>query len=218
MTDACSRGAGEGAQALQVTGTQQPLVCGAGQTNAVVYRSDRLTFEQATTWRSDAPANPDKGTGPCRNLTPTKTSQDRVHNIAVRLHDTIAREDVTIASIHWATGRWHGPDCAAENVKEANQAVDRLDGTLKIIGGDTNATTGAKNWWNKARDYRYRDPIAEKCGGRVCSPADNTTTNHRIDFLLIKSGHRFTNTATVNETMTGGKSSDHRAVTSYVKY
>lgn len=188
------------------------------QTNAVIYRSDRLTFQQATTWRSDAPADPEEGTGSCRNLTPTESSQDRVENIAIRLHDTLAGEDVSVASIHWPTGTWHGPDCAAENMKEANEAFDRLGGTLKILGGDTNATTGSENWWENARGYGFRDPIAEKCGGRVCPPEYNTTTNHRIDFVLAKSGNGFSNVATVTEEMTGGRYSGHRAVTAHVNY
>jgi hypothetical protein len=188
------------------------------QTNAVVYRTDRLTLQQATTWRSDAPADPDEGTGPCRNLTPTETSQDRVENIATRLRDTVTKEDVTVASIHWPTGKWHGPDCAAENMKEADETVDRLGGTLKIVGGDTNATTGAANWWKKARGYGFRDPIAEKCGDRICPPEHDTTANHRIDFLLVKSGHGFSDVATVTDDMAGGTYSGHRAVTAHVNY
>ncbi|CAM3566647.1 hypothetical protein [Stackebrandtia soli] len=186
------------------------------QTNAVIYRSDRFTYEAATRWRSDAPENK---TGPCRNLEPTKTSQDRVHNIAVRLHDNIAKKDVSVASIHWATNTWNGPDCADENMKEADDAFDRLGGSLKILGGDTNATTGKKDWWRDARGYGFRDPIAEKCGGGPSCPDEhNTTTNSRIDFLLVKQGHGFSNVATITQTMAGGKYSEHRAVTAYVKY
>jgi hypothetical protein len=188
------------------------------QTNAVVFRSDRLTYEATTTWRSDAPANPETGEGGCRNLEPTTTSQDRVHNIAVRLNDRITGQDVTAASIHWPTGTWHGPECAAENMKEANEAVDRLGGTLKIVGGDTNATPASANWWNNARGYGFRDPIAEKCGARDCPSSYNTTTNYRIDFLLVKSGNGFSNATTVTEQMTGGSYSGHRAVAADVKY
>ncbi|MEW1693789.1 hypothetical protein ACIQOF_38765 [Streptomyces sp. NPDC091265] len=188
------------------------------QTNAVIYRSDRLAFQDSTTWRSDAPADPEEGTGGCQNLEPTATSQDRVQNIAVRLHDNIADADVTVASIHWPTGTWHGPDCAAENMDEANQAVDRLGGSLKIVAGDTNATTGSADWWEESQGYGFRDPIAEKCGARVCSSAYNTTTNHRIDFLLAKGASGFSNVATVTEAMAGGRYSGHRAVTAYVNY
>src|SRR6185312_12901656 len=33
------------------------------QTNAVIYRTDRFSYEAATRWRSDAPANWKRGTG-----------------------------------------------------------------------------------------------------------------------------------------------------------
>ena len=188
------------------------------QTNAVIYRSDRLTYEASTRWRSDAPADYENGTGGCQNLEPTTTSQDRVENIGIRLHDNVANQDVAVASIHWPTDTWYGPDCAGENMNEANQAVDRLGGDLKIVAGDSNATTGQDDWWEEAMSYGFRDPISEKCGARICSSAYNTTTNHRIDFLLVRSGHGFSNVHTVTEAMTGGAYSDHRAVTAYVNY
>nr|AXL06067.1 endonuclease/Exonuclease/phosphatase family protein [uncultured bacterium] len=188
------------------------------QTNAVIYRSDRFTFEDSTSWRSDAPENYDTGVGGCQNLEPTRSSQDRVQNIAVRLHDNVRGEDVSVASIHWPTGTWYGPTCAPENMNEANQAMDRLGGTLKIVAGDTNAKPSSTNWWRNARDYGFRDPIAEQCGAAACSSAYNTTTNNRIDFVLVKSGNGFSNVATITEAMTGGAYSEHRAVTAYVNY
>ncbi|AZM45250.1 hypothetical protein DMB38_04870 [Streptomyces sp. WAC 06738] len=188
------------------------------QTNAVIYRSDRLTFEDETRWRSDAPSDYDAGTGPCRNLTPTRSSQDRVHNIAVRLHDNVADKDVTMASIHWPTNTWHGPECAAENINEADDAVNRLGGSLRIVAGDMNTTPGKKNWWNQARSYGFRDPIAELCGARDCSSAHDTNGSRRIDFLLARGSSGFSNAATLTEGMTGGAYSDHRAVTAHIKY
>ncbi|MEV0328852.1 hypothetical protein AB0H63_20740 [Micromonospora echinospora] len=188
------------------------------QTNAVVYRSDRFTYEAATRWRSDAPEDYDAGTGPCRNLEPTRSSQDRVHNIAVRLHDRVAGQDVSVASIHWPTDTWHASECADENIREADEAMGRLGGDLKIVAGDTNAEPDTAGWWNDGKGYGYRDPIAEKCGSRNCSSAYDTLNSRRIDFLLVKSGNGFSNVATVTETMTGGAYSDHRAVTAYVNY
>lgn len=188
------------------------------QTNAVIYRTGRLTPEKTTTWRSDAPENPTAGTGPCRNLTPTETSQDRVENIAVRFKDIQAKTTVSVASIHWATKKWHGPDCAAENMREADKALDGLGGSLKIFGGDANATPGQDGWWNDGGDYGYRDPIAEKCGSPHCSDKYNTTDKRRIDYILAKSGHGFSNVENISWSMAGGKYSDHRAVTAYVKY
>ncbi len=190
------------------------------QTNAVIYRTDRFTYEAATRWRSDAPDNWDEGTGGCKNLDdpPRGQSQDRVHNIAIRLNDRVARQDVTVASVHWPTSRWHGPDCADENIEEANEAVDRLGGTLKIVAGDMNTTKGTRGWWNDAIDYGFRDPIAETCPASGCPDSTSTLGTHRIDFMLVKSGHGFSRARTITESMTGGKYSDHRALTAYVRY
>lgn len=188
------------------------------QTNAVIYRSDRFTLQQETRWRSDAPSDPKAGTGPCRNLEPTTSSQDRVHNVGVRLHDTVANKDVSVASIHWPTQTWNAHKCAAENMKEAKDAFDRLGGSLKIFGGDANAKPSINGWWDAARGYGFRDPIAEKCGGRDCSSDHNTTKNNRIDFILANGTGGFSNAATITESMTGGVYSEHRAVTAYVKY
>ena len=188
------------------------------QTNAVIYRSDRFSYEDATRWRSDAPENYDAGTGGCRNLEPTRSSQDRVHNIAVRLHDRVANLDVSVASIHWPTNTWYGPKCADENIKEADEAMGRLGGEVKIVAGDANAEPDAAGWWNDAKAYGYRDPIAEKCGSRNCSSAYDTNGSRRIDFLLVKSGHGFNNAGTINTSLTGGAYSDHLAVAAYVNY
>lgn len=188
------------------------------QTNAVIYRSDRFTYEAATRWRSDAPENYEAGTGGCRNLEPTTTSQDRVHNIAIRLHDNIANQKVSVASIHWPTNTWYGPKCAAENMTEANDAMGRLGGDLQIVAGDTNAEPDDAGWWLDGNAYGYRDPIAEKCGSRNCSSAHDTLGSRRIDFLLVKSGNGFNNAGTISTSLTGGAYSDHLAVAAYVYY
>ncbi|MBA0050640.1 hypothetical protein E0L36_06925 [Streptomyces sp. AJS327] len=183
------------------------------QTNAVIYRTQRLTLEDATTWRSDAPQG---AKGKCRNLEPTETSQDRVHNVAVRLRDTVEKKDVTVASIHWPTAKWNGPDCASENIREANRAVDNLGGDVRIVAGDANIDVGVGNWWSKARGYGFADPIAEKCGGRDCPSRHDTLNKRRVDVLLAKKANGFREVATVTEKMAGGSYSNHRAVTAYV--
>jgi hypothetical protein len=190
------------------------------QTNAVIYRTDRFTLEDSTTWHSDAPDNWAAGTGPCKNLDdpPAGQSQDRVENVAVRLHDRVANQDVTVASIHWPTDTWKGPLCADENMREANDAVDRMGGTLKIVAGDANATKGRAGWWNVAIGLGFRDPIAETCPASGCPDSTSTNGTHRIDYLLVKSGHGFTGARTISETATGGKYSDHRALTANVNY
>ena len=147
-----------------------------------------------------------------------RPEQDRVENVAIRLYDRVASQDVTVASIHWPTNTWHGPECADENMREANNAVDNLGGTLKIVAGDANTTKGTRGWWNDAIDYGFRDPIAETCPSSGCPDSTSTLGTHRIDFMLVKSGHGFSSARTITETMTGGKYSDHRALTAYVRY
>jgi hypothetical protein len=188
------------------------------QTNAVIYRTDRFALEATVRWRSDAPDDWADGTGGCKNLDDTPTSQDRVENVAVRLFDNVAHQQVTVASIHWPTGHWHGPDCAAENISEANNAVDNLGGTLKIIAGDANTTKGTAGWWADAIDLGFRDPIAETCPASGCPDSTSTVNTHRIDYMLVKSGHGFTSAKTISESSTGGKYSGHRALRANVKY
>ncbi|MEO8703159.1 MAG: hypothetical protein ABI867_24145 [Kofleriaceae bacterium] len=196
-------------------------VCGKKknqQTNAIIYRTDRFTYEATTRWRSDAPDNWKAGTGGCKNLDDTPTSQDRVENVAIRLYDRVAKQKVTAAAIHWPTNTWHGPECADENIREANSAVDSLGGTLKIIAGDANATKGAQGWWNDAIALGFRDPIAETCPSSGCPDSTSTNGDRRIDFMLVKSGHGFSGARTINESSTGGKYSDHRALRADVRY
>ncbi len=188
------------------------------QTNAVIYRTDRFTYEAATRWRSDAPDNWDAGTGSCTNLDDTPTSQDRVENVAVRLRDRVANQTISVASIHWPTGTWHGPACADENMREARNAVDTLGGELKIVAGDANTTKGTKGWWTAAIDEGFRDPIAETCPASGCPDSTSTVGSRRIDFMLVKGGHGFKGARTISETATGGKYSDHRALRANVYY
>lgn len=188
------------------------------QTNAVIYRTDRFTPEASVRWRSDAPDNWAKGTGGCKNLDDSPNSQDRVENVAVRLYDRVAKQQVTVASIHWPTNTWYGPKCAAENMREADNAVDGLGGTLKIVAGDANTTKGTEGWWNDARDLGYRDPIAETCPASGCPDSTSTNGTRRIDFMLVKSGHGFSSALTIGESATGGKYSAHRALRANVKY
>ncbi|HUS65050.1 MAG TPA: hypothetical protein VMZ28_10930 [Kofleriaceae bacterium] len=188
------------------------------QTNAVIYRTDRFTLEATARWRSDAPADWEDGSGGCRNLDDTPTSQDRVENVAVRLHDDVAGEDVTVASIHWPTNTWHGPDCADENMREAANAVENLGGTLEIVAGDANTTKGTQGWWNDAMEGGFRDPIAETCPSSGCPDSTSTLNRRRIDFMLVKGGHGFSGARTISEESTGGKYSGHRALRASVYY
>ena len=185
------------------------------QTNAVIYRTDRFTKVSESRWRSDAPL--DK-TGPCRNLENTPTSQDRVENVGVLLQDRIANQRVSVASIHWPTNTWKGPECADENIKEANDAIDRLGGTMKILTGDMNTSKGTRGWWNDARAFGFRDPIFETCPASGCPDSTSTFEKRRIDYMLVKGGHGFSGAKTILASSTGGKYSDHRALRANVYY
>lgn len=116
------------------------------QTNAIIYRVGRFDDHgktQVVRWRSDAPTKRERPHDPvksdsCANLDPTtytdpdthvtvRTSQDRVENVALRLYDRWAKQEVTVASFHWRTSRWNGPDCAWENIRGANERT-RISG------------------------------------------------------------------------------------------
>ena len=185
------------------------------QTNAVIYRYGRLSLKESRTWRSDAL----KGNGECSNLDPSGTpSQDRVVNVGVKLWDKEAKKHVSVASIHWPTKRFDGPQCAHANIREASKHLKELGGALQIMGGDTNAKTYEQDWWKKSQSLEFRDPIAEECGGRVCSSRWDTLKKRRIDHILVRSGSGFSHVDNVTWDMAGDKYSNHRAVTAYVKY
>ncbi|MGD3197621.1 hypothetical protein QT394_22295, partial [Xanthomonas citri pv. citri] len=129
------------------------------QTNAVIYRSDRLTVRSTLTWRSDSPGDKETSDGPCRNN--EGGFQERTENVAVRLTDNLAKKDVIVASIHWPTKKSsNGPECAGENITEVNERTQTLGtGVLTIVGGDTNArvTQGREPWGAKAQGFGFKD-------------------------------------------------------------
>lgn len=194
------------------------------QTNAVIYRTGRFTQGATITWRSDAPAGykKDEHNGPCRNLTASKF-QERVENVAVRLTDKLTGKTLTVASIHWPTaGPWNGPDCAGENIDEAQErtlSLGKVD--LTILGGDTNARVGdgKPHWGDRARAFGFQDPYDFRdapCKKGTCAPA--TWKKRRIDFLIAKGGHGFADPVTISRAAAGGKYSDHLAVRANIKY
>lgn len=183
----------------------------AQQTNAVIYRTERLTRKADLRWRSDAPDGQNIRKG-CRNLDKDNGNsklnggnQDRVENIAVRLSDKVAKKDVTVASFHWPTsGPWRGPYCAEENIREAQDRTAALGGDLTILGGDANSRVDSKSsepWWQNAIDGGFYDVIGQTCGAS-CPTSANTFEERRIDYLLVKGGRRFTEATTISTTAT----------------
>ncbi|SEQ86917.1 exonuclease/endonuclease/phosphatase family protein [Microlunatus flavus] len=192
------------------------------QTNAVVYRSDRLTVRSTLTWRSDSPGDQEDSVGPCRNN--EGGFQERTENVAVRLTDNLAKKAVIVASVHWPTKKSsNGPLCAGENITEVNDRTAEL-GTkiLTIVGGDTNArvTQGREPWGAKAQKLGFKDGYGfrDACGSASCNAPGTFTDGRRIDFLLSKGGPDITNPVTISRAAAGGRYSDHLALKVSVKY
>jgi hypothetical protein len=119
------------------------------QTNAVIYRSDRLSqVVSPRRWRADRYQD-----GGCSN-----SNQIRVHNVGVLLYDKIAKKNVSAASFHWPTDTSDGDKCVVENSREAVLQMNELGGSLKIMGGDANQHKGTHGWWNDVRASGFRDP------------------------------------------------------------
>jgi hypothetical protein len=179
------------------------------QTNAVIYRSDRLSLVGSPRrWRADRYQD-----GGCSN-----SNQLRVHNVGVLLHDKIANKNVSAASFHWPTDKSDGEPCVVENGREAVAQAAELGGSLKILGGDANQSKGVHGWWQDVRDAGFRDPIFETCPASGCSDSTSTVNDVRIDYLLVKGSHGFSGAKTINESSTGGDYSNHRALRVNVKY
>lgn len=104
-----------------------------------------------------------------------------------------------MASVHWPTSTWYGPDCADENMAEANDAVDRMGGDLEIVAGDMNTPKGTQGWWDAAIGFGFRDPIAETCPSSGCPDSTSTNGTRRIDFMLVKSGTGSSEARTIQE-------------------
>jgi hypothetical protein len=179
------------------------------QTNAVIYRSDRLSpVGSPNRWQSDRYQD-----GGCSN-----SNQLRVHNVGILLHDRIANKNVAAASFHWPTDKSDGDRCAAENSRETVAEISELGGSLKILGGDANQSKGTQGWWQDARDSGFRDPIFETCPASGCPDSTSTVGSVRIDYLLVKGSHGFSGAKTISESSTGGSYSNHRALRVNVKY
>ena len=148
--------------------------CGAAkahQTNAAIYRKGRFSYRDGSkvTWRSDS-----RHKAGCRN-----DALDRSINVAARLRDKITGKYVVAGSFHWPTSSFHwptshrkGPPCAYENAREAGARLGAGAASLRILGGDANATdtAGGGKWSlliNGERGGRlgYRDVVYSTCLG-----------------------------------------------------
>lgn len=165
------------------------------QTNAVIFRAARFTDQGLghRTWQAQSDE-----TGDCAN-----NDQARTIAVKVRLHDKIAGRDLTVASVHWPTGRSGGPPCARSNANElaAELTEDGYGGSLLISGGDHNFSDidwGAQGdpfraWFRSMSGdlggrHNFRDAGYDGCSGSKSCLSNNWTINHsrRIDFIFAK--------------------------------
>ena len=159
------------------------------QTNAVIYRTARFADRGLghPVWQAQATKN-----GKCAN-----NGQARTKAVKVRLFDKIANQDVTVASVHWATAQsGGGAACSAANAKEITREMtaDGYGGGLLIVGGDFNVSDvdgGFRGWYQNMNGdlggaHNYRDPAFAACNGDRNCLRDNWTAggDKRIDFLF----------------------------------
>jgi hypothetical protein len=190
----------------------------AHQTNAVIYRTGRFTLisdPDASTKRWQSQAH--DGTSCVNN------DQARTKNVKAMLHDDIADQDITVASIHWPTAAMDGPPCAESNAREAIAELleDGYGGSLLIFGGDGNVTdTDASGdfrpWYaglngDLGGTHGYRDASYAGCAdsGEPINEclAENWTIggNRRIDYVFARRGDgtmpqmTYSHTVTFNE-------------------
>ncbi|WP_328988598.1 hypothetical protein OG394_20455 [Kribbella sp. NBC_01245] len=161
------------------------------QTTAIIFNADRFRVLKADTWRADR-----QTASGCEN-----TGQTRATALRLKLRDTLAGKDLTVASTHWPTKNSGGHPCAAENAREAAAKVSGWGGALMIWGGDANITAGNpgdwKAWYRQTNGdlggrAGYRDAMYHHCG-KVTAPRqeclrDNWTIggSNRIDYLWAR--------------------------------
>lgn len=163
----------------------------AQQSTAIVFDADRFRVLAAGTWKADRTS--DRG---C-----VDTGQSRAVALLLKLRDTLAGKDLTVASTHWPTKHSGGHPCAAENAREAAAHVTGWGGALMIWGGDANITAGNPGDWKAWYRHTngdlggragFRDAMFQHCG-RVGTTRqeclrDNWTIggNNRIDYLWAR--------------------------------
>lgn len=174
------------------------------QTNAIIYRTTRFTVEAQKTWPSYSRAGCEE------NL------QARTENVLAVLDDRRADENITVASLHWPSGRagGHEDGCVEKNLRESDEEIRAAStgSLLRIFGGDLNISDmegdgDYRPWYSEANGdvdptgLRYRDAIYDYCRERALLPIEplvkvclrsNWTFDHgsgdtrRIDFLFAQ--------------------------------
>lgn len=177
------------------------------QTNAVIWRTDRLSLVKSQApgnrWRAQAEDGTD-----CVNST-----QPRTMAVKALLHDRVSGRTVTAASFHWPTMD-KGEGCARSNIGELSNELtedgydtDPTHGAtdLYVAGGDTNAhdlgeggaPDGEASPWYAAANgdlngsLGFRDAVWAGCATTADPLACRTSkwtfqgkTKRRIDYVL----------------------------------
>lgn len=184
--------------------------CGAAkqrQTNAIIYRTDRLRFNKKSIWQA-------------YRMPKSKcilNNQARTRSVRARFTDVVAGKRVTAGSIYWPSGRSDGPPCGVRNIDKTDDKVTAsgYSADLYIVAGDTNTkdleTEDPESawvaWYERANgalagELGYRDVIYDYCRETSTTGAQieinqclldswtfesPTSGNHRrIDYLLAK--------------------------------
>lgn len=148
----------------------------AKQTNAIIYRTDRLEPKgEKHIWKTF------KG----RDGSCVRDNLARTRSVMHAFTDVKTGAEVAIASIHWSTNQ-EGPDgdtaCARLNVDEVDEKLRTTfpSAQLYVWGGDTNEptlrnaaseTSGYRPWYARANGdldgaLAYRDPVHRMCQER----------------------------------------------------
>ncbi|MFI5734080.1 hypothetical protein ACIA49_28450 [Kribbella sp. NPDC051587] len=173
---------------------EQPARCKGEkkqQTTAIIFDTDRFQVLQSDTWIADR-----DGDNGCVN-----TGQSRAEALRLKLHDTLADKNLTVASTHWPTANSGGHPCVAENAREASEKVSGWGGDLMIWGGDANTTAGNpgdwKAWYRQTNgdlggDAGFRDVMYDHCGDATAPRGECLGNNwtiggsNRIDYIWAK--------------------------------
>lgn len=127
------------------------------QTNAIIYRTDRLAPVQKSIRRWH----------PKRGAQCTPSNQPRTRAVSAVFEDLARKKNgrkafrVYAASIHWPSGnkKVNGHPCAGVNAQQTVKRATAQPAALRIVGGDTNIKINKGGW------FAQLTPFAEALGG-----------------------------------------------------
>jgi hypothetical protein len=163
---------------MAVTATQ-PAGCQnkRWQTNAIIYRSNRLTYDDGTRFPYQSILN-QSGCG-------SVSGQSRTMNVRARFTDTKASyKKVNATSILWPSfNPLTQPSCGVQNASRASTYSQDSATHLNIVGGDTNIKVSENSAW-----YQSMGAAGGGYGFREAFPAYENST--RLDYLFARNPAR----------------------------